>query len=203
MAQRDYTYIRSGASQGYIASQVPGTGTVYAAVPPVYQRITWDETYKADLDYAMSQQGWTYAYEGQPSVAKTIAQIQSTVRTVDASAIVPADGWVTVDTRTLATRGGSAMGVQITAVGNTNGSSIAQARILINGGAYTNTVIGADQYDLHDADWGHAAFHHPVALADTSPAETTYTVSMQLSVTGIGSTVTARKGCVITLVEYR
>lgn len=201
-AQTAYTYRETGVTAAYLGQQMPGTGTVASAVPIRYQTITWDSDYKDDLDAAMASAGWTFAFQGSAPAAKTIAQIQSAVLLADGSAVVPADGWVTKLSRTLTTRGGSNMGVQVTAVGNTGGSGVGAARILANGGSFSNTVIGADQYDLHDANWGFAAFHHPLALPDTSPTETEYTLALQFSVTGVGSSLVPRKGCVVTLVEY-
>jgi len=201
MAQKNYTYKDEGVSAAYLAQQMPGSGSVAPAVPMRLQTITWDETYKDDLDYAMASKGWAYAYEGTAPAAKTIVQSIPAFLVADASSIATADSWVTVKSQALVSKGGTAVGVLAIAVGNT-GSGQAQARVRVSGGAYSNTVVGADQYDIHNSSYGAAGFNVPVPLADTSPNDTTYTFELQMSVTGIGAVV-PRAGSGMSLVEHR
>lgn len=207
MAQKTYVYQFDGVTQAYLDQQVPGTGSVSDSVPPRYQEVTWDETYKGDLDAAMGSSGWRYLYEGAAPAAKTIAQIQTSVLASDGSAIGTADGWVSVLTKTLTTQGASAVGVQCTSVADISGvTGQATARVIVNGGSFpADTIVGAPGgYDIAgDGGHGSLGFNAPRAIADTSPTNTTYTFELQLSVTGIGSSLTPRAGSVMTLVEYR
>jgi hypothetical protein len=204
MAQKNYTYRYDGITAAWLAQQVPGTGTLSPAVPAHLQTITWDEQYKDDLDAAAAAKGWTYVYEGTAPAAKTIVQSIPAFLTQDASSIATADGWVTVKSQALISRGGTSVGVLAIAIGNTSGvGAQAQARIRVSGGAYSNTVVGAAQYDIHNSTYGAAGFNVPVPLADTSPSDTTYTFELQMSVTGLGATVVPRAGSGMSLVEHR
>lgn len=202
MAQRHYTYKESGVPGSYISQQVPGTGSVLEAVPIRLQTIVWDETYKADLDAAMSSAGWSYLYEGDAPGAKTIAQSVTGYLAADAASIATADGWVNVKSVSLTSQGGSVAASFVVAIGNT-GSGQGQARVLVNGGSYSNQVVGAAQYDIHNSNYGATGFNIPVPLADTSPTDTTYTFTLQFSVTGVGATIIPRAGSGISLAEYR
>jgi hypothetical protein len=201
MAQKNYTY-KQGVSTAYIAQLVPGSGSVSAPVPIVLQTVTWDETYKGDLDFAMASAGWTYAYEGTAPAAKTIAQLVPAFLAVDGSSIADEDSWVTVKSQELTSKGGTAVGVVVTAIGNTDLGQ-ASARVRVTGGAYSNTVVGAMQYDIPASSYGESGFNVPVPLVDTSPNDTVYTFELQYSVVGIGSTVVPRKGSGMSLVEHR
>lgn len=201
MAQKTYTYQRKGVSLATLEQHVPGTGSVSDLVPAAFQTITWDETYKADLDWAMSQQGMIYAYEGIAPPAKSVMQIVPSFLAVDASAIAVAVGWTDVLSATLTTLGGTSAGAQITAVANPS-VGVGQARLIVNGGAYSNEVRGATAYDIPLSAQGCAAFHVPTSLA-ASPNETTYTFKLQMQATGILGSVVPRAGTTFTLVEYR
>lgn len=205
MALTDYTYVRVGATLAYLENQVPGTGgSVGAETPPSYQLVNWDSTYKDDLDAAMSSLGWTYLWAGTPPVALTIAQIQTVVLTSDGVSIAPADGWVTVATKTIDTRGGSTISVQLTAVTASNGIDQPHLRVLVNcTGIFSDVVVGAAQYDLPTTDEGGRAMNAPVPIADTSPTIKTYTFTLQLQTTSGASTIQAKAGTVMSLVEYR
>jgi hypothetical protein len=202
MAQKDYTYENQGVTAAYLAQQVPGTGTVSPAVPARLQTITWDETYKDDLDYAMASAGWVFAYEGVSPPALTIAQIQPTFLAADASLILVASGWVDVLTKTITTIGGTSIGSQITALG-APAIGVGQARLVVDGGSYSNQVMGAAAYDIPLTSQGGVAFHIPTPIPDTSPNLTTYTFKLQMQATGILGTLTPRKGTGLTLLEYR
>jgi hypothetical protein len=201
MAQKNYTYKWQGVSAAFLA-QVPGSGSGAASVPIVLQTITWDETYKDDLDFAMASAGWVYAYEGTAPAAKTIAQLVPAFLAADGASIADEDGWTTAKSGTLTSKGNTAVGVVVTAIGNTNLGQ-ASVRVRVSGGAYSNTVVGAVQYDIPPTSYGEAGFNIPVPLADTSPNDTTYTFDLQYSVVGAGSTVVPRKGSGMSLVEHR
>lgn len=202
MAQLAYTYVDQGVTLAQVSQQVPGTGAVAPAVPIRLQTVTWDSTYKDDLDAMMAGLGWSYLYQGTAPTAKVIAQIEATALGADAASIAAAAGWVTVLTQTIVTRGGSDVDVRATAVGDTVGGT-AQARVLLNGGDFTDSIVGAVQYDLRDSSYGASATRYLSAIPDTSPTETTYTFELQFAVTGGASTVVPRKGTELTLVELR
>jgi hypothetical protein len=201
MAQKNYTYKDEGVAASFLA-KVPGSGSALPAVPIRLQTITWDETYKDDLDFAMASAGWVYAYEGTAPAAKTIVQSIPAFLDADASSIATADGWVTVKSQALVSKGGSTVGVLAIAVGNT-ALGQARARIRVSGGAYSNTVVGSPEYEFLSSAYGAIGFNVPVPLADTSPNDTTYTFELQMSVTGIGATVVPRAGSGMSLVEHR
>lgn len=201
MAQKNYTYKHEGVSAAFLA-QVPGSGSAAAAVPTRFQTITWDETFKADLDFEMGQAGWTYAYEGQAPPAKAVMQIVPKFLTADGSQIEVASGWTDVLSETLTTLGGTNVGAQVTVVANPD-VGVGQARLLVSGGAYSNTVRGATAYDIPVSAQGCVAFHVPTPIADTSPDATVYTFTLQMQATGVLGTVVPRAGSGFTLVENR
>lgn len=202
MAQKSYTYKSAGVTLAYLAQQVPGQGSVAAVVPAAFQTITWDETYKADLDAAMATKGFEYAYEGLAPAAKSIMQIVPKFLAADASSIPVASGWTDVLSETLTTLGGTSVGAQVTAVASPS-VGVGQARLLVSGGAYSNTVRGATAYDIPISAQGCAAFHVPTPIADTSPDATVYTFKLQMQATGINGSVVPRAGSGFTLVENR
>lgn len=202
MAQKNYTYKRLGVTTASLSQEVPGSGSAGALVPTGYQTITWDESYKSDLDFAMAAQGFEYAYEGTSPPAKSIMQIVPKFLAADASSIPVAAGWTDVLTETLTTLGGTSVGAQVTAVASPS-VGVGQARLLVSGGAYSNTVRGAAAYDIPITSQGIAAFHVPTPIADTSPNETTYTFKLQMQASGILGTIVPRAGTGFTLVENR
>lgn len=202
MAQKNYTYKAAGVTAAYLAQQIPGSGSVADAVPAAFQTITWDETYKDDLDFAMASKGYEYAYEGASPPAKAIMQIVPSFLAADASSIAVASGWVDVKTATLTTLGGTSVGAQVTAVGAPT-LGVGQARLVVDGGQYSNAVRGATAYDIPVSAQGCAAFHIPTPINDTSPNETTYTFKLQMQATGALSAVVPRAGSGFTLVENR
>lgn len=202
MAQKNYTYKWSGVTSTYLGQQVPGEGSVASSVPIVLQTITWDETYKEDLDAAMDSKGWIYVYEGTAPAAKAVMQIVPAFLLADASSIAVASGWADVLSANLTTLGGTSVGAQVSAVGNPD-VGVGQARLLVNGGAYSNSVRGATAYDIPISAQGIAAFHVPTPIADTSPNATTYTFKLQMQATGALATIVPRAGTGFTLVEYK
>lgn len=202
MAQRNYTYKRTGVILATLQQQVPGDGSVSDLVPAAFQTITWDEIYKDDLDWAMGQQGMMYAYEGIAPPAKSVMQIVPSFLAVDASSIAVAAGWTDVLSATLTTLGSTSVGAQVTAVADPS-IGVAQVRLIVNGGAYSNAVIGATAYDIPISSQGCIAFHVPTPIADTSPTVTEYTFKLQMQATGTLGSVVPRAGSGITLVEYR
>lgn len=202
MAQKNYTYQFSGVQQAYLEQQVPGSGSRSDSVPVLLQTITWDETYKGDLDAAMASAGWSYSYEGTAPAAKTIAQIQSASLASDASAILVASGWVDVVSRDLTSLGGSTVAVQATAIGSPS-VGVGQARVIVNGtGIPADTVIGAAAYDIQISSLSTTAFNAPTAVPSADPA-VTYTFKIQMRATGILGQVVPCAGTRITLVEYK
>lgn len=202
MAQKNYTYKRLGVTTSSLSQEVPGTGSAGALVPTGYQTITWDETYKDDLDAAMVTKGFEYAYEGEAPPAKSVMQIVPKFLAADASSIPVANGWTDVLSETLTTLGDTSVGAQVTAVASPS-VGVGQARLLVSGGAYSNTVRGATAYDIPISAQGCAAFHVPTPIADTSPDATTYTFKLQMQATGILGSVVPRAGTGFTLVENR
>lgn len=202
MAQRNYTYKTAGVTAAYLAQQVPGTGTVALLVPIAFQTITWDETYKADLDAAMMAKGAEFAYEGTAPPAKAVMQIVPSFLAADASSIAVAAGWTDVLSASITTLGDTSVGAQVTAVADPS-IGVAQVRLIVNGGAYSNAVIGATAYDIPINSQGCIAFHVPTPIAGTSPTVTEYTFKLQMQATGTLGSVVPRAGSGITLVEYR
>lgn len=202
MAQKNYTYQRTGVDLATLQQQVPGDGSASALVPTAFQTITWDETYKDDLDWAMGQQGMLYAYEGSAPPAKSVMQIVPKFLAADASSILVASGWTDVLSDTLTTLGGTSVGAQVTAVGDPS-VGVGQVRLVVSGGAYSNTVRGATAYDIPISAQGCVAFHVATPIAYTSPTETTYTFKLQMQATGILGSIVPRAGTGFTLVENR
>lgn len=134
---------------------------------------------------------------------KVIAQFVTSELVADASAIEVASGWVDVLSAVATSRGGSSVCVQGTAVGSPTVGD-AQVRLRINGGSFSNLVIGATYYEL-SALLTHAvaSFTVPLEIPDTSPDATEYTFTLQMQAQGIIGTVTPRLGTVLTVVEYR
>ena len=199
---KNYTYKRIGVTNEFLTS-VPGTGgPAGLLVPTGFQTIPWDENYKADLDWSMLTQGFIYAYEGIAPPAKSVMQIVTKFLAADASSIPVANGWTDVLTETLTTLGGTSVGAQVTAVASPS-VGVGQARLLVSGGAYSNTVRGATAYDIPISGQGCVAFHVPTPIADTSPDATTYTFKLQMQATGILGSVVPRAGTGFTLVENR
>lgn len=199
-----YTYVREGITLTYLSTLVPGGGgSVDSQRPWAYQSVTWDDAFKDDLDEAMATRGWSFGWAGAAPPAKTIAEVVASFLAADAPDINTADGWTDVATASVSTFGGSSLGVQVTAI-CTGSVGVPQARLIIDGGAYTNQQIGADQYDFAGGSSRQpTAFHVPTALADTSPTLTTYTVKLQIQSQGVSGTATPRKGTGITLIEHR
>lgn len=203
-AQTEYTYISRGITQGFLNTVMPGTGTAGQQVPPTYHGVTWDADFKDDLDAVLAEKGWEFLWVGPPPPAVTVAQIQSTVLGADTAAIVPADGWVTVVSRTIDTRGGSTIAVQASVCSESNGSGTPHMRIIVNcPGIFTDVVVGSVQNDLAASDHGGRTVNAPRPIAATSPDINTYTFAVQFSVTGGGSSILARAGSVLTLAEHR
>lgn len=199
MAQTAYTYKNEGVTAAYLAQQMPGSGTVSAAVPIQYQTITWESAYKDDLDAAMSAKGFTYDYAGTAPPAKVIAQIVPSFLTEDASEITVAQGWVDVRESTVVSHGGSSVGVQVTAI-CTGTVGTPQYRVVVNGGAYTNQVIGAASYDFPGG-----TSRQPVASHIPCPTTqaATYSFKLQVQAQGVLGTATPRAGSGITAVENK
>ena len=204
MALTDYTYKRHGITLAYLQGVVPGSGgSVGDQTPPAYQLVTWDSLYKDDLDAAMSTAGWGYLWQGTPPPAKTIANVVPSALAADANPIAVASGWVDVLSGAIQTRGDSSVGVQVTAL-CAGSVGTPQARVRVNGGAFSNQVIGASAYDFEGgSSIQPIAFHFPRPIADTSPTLTTYTFTLQVQAQGILGTATPKAGTTMTLVEYR
>jgi hypothetical protein len=200
-----HTYRMQGVSDEYLATQIasPTTAEVSEALPIIYQSVDLsDDASLDDLTAGMNWQGWVYAFPGTPPLAKTILQMISEGLSSDASQIGVGDGWVDVVTCDLTTFGGSSVGVQATAVGSV-GVGPGQARVKVDGGAFSDLVIGATYYELGVLTRATVSFHFPRPLADTSPSQTTYTFKLQMQATGVLGTVTPRVGTFMTLVEAK
>jgi hypothetical protein len=200
-----HTFRQQGVTDQYLGNQVPAAFkcTAGQAVPIVFQPVTIDdEDGLPDLIGAMESAGWTYDHEGDPTVAKTIAQIVPNALVSDASSIPVASGWVDVLSSTLTTLGNSSVGVQVSAVGNPS-VGVGQARVIVNGGDFTDMVVGATAYDIPTSSQGVASFNAPRTIPDTSPTPTTYTFKLQMQATGGGGAVVPRAGTVMSLIEYR
>lgn len=201
-----HTYRQQGVTDDYLSTMlVPGnTGTVSDVVPIVFQTIDLepDDSDLDDLTAAMEAKGWVYFAAGPAPAAKTIAQIVPQMLSSDAASIPVASGWVDVLSGNVTTLGNSTVGVQATAIG-TVGVGAAQVRLRVNGGAFSNQVIGASHYDMPILSASTIAFNIPRPIADTSPTQTTYTFTLQMQATGILGTVVPKAGTAMTLVEYK
>ncbi len=200
-----HTYRQIGVSADYLATQISSayTATPQQAVPITYQSIDLsDDVALDDLTAAMNYVGWEYDHAGVAVVAKTIAQIIPSALVSDASSIPVASGWVDVLTGSISTPGGSSVGVQVTAVANPS-VGVAQVRVIVNGGSFSNTVIGATAYDIPISSQATIGFNAPTSIPDTSPTNTTYTFKLQMQATGVLGSVVPRAGTVMSLIEYR
>lgn len=204
MALTEYTYKRLGVTLAYLQGVVPGDGgSVSDQTPPSFLGLIWDSAYKEDLDVAMSDAGWGYLWEGPPPPAKTIIQTQTAALAADASSIGVASGWQDIGlSRTLTTRGGSTVTVQLTAIGSPT-LAAAQVRVLVSGGAYSDTVVGAPAYAIDTPPLSTTSAGFPVAIADTSPNETTYTFRVQMQAPGALNAVVPKAHTRISLAEHR
>lgn len=203
MAQVEYTYKRQGVTQAYLDGVMPGTGTVGDQVPAAYLSVTWEDTYKTDLDSVMEGQGWAYLWQGPPPAAKTVIQTQTAALAGDASSIGVASGWQDIGlSPTLATRGGSTVTVQLTAIGSPT-LAPGQVRVLVSGGAYSDTVVGAAAYAIQATALATTSASFPVPIADTSPDETTYTFRVQMQAPGALNAIVPKAYSRISLAEHK
>lgn len=201
-------YKQAGPSAAAINAALPEGVTVSDIVvyaPAIMDATLSDDTAAGDLDDVLAaDEGWEFL-DADPvaGAARTIAQIVPAALGADASAIATADGWTDVLTASITTKGGTSIGTQVTAVGSAGTTGEGQVRLVINGGSFSNVVLGPTYVSLATTTTlsrAVVAFHAPVAIS--AGAAETYDFKLQMQATGLLNTLTPRKGCALTCIEY-
>ena len=191
-----------------ISNLLPGGATVTAFTlyaPSIMDAALSDDAAAEDLDGILAADHCWILQDVDPvaGAAKTRVQSVAAVLAADASAIATASGWTDVLSIDLTTKGGTTAGVLVAAIASSGILGEGQARLIVNGGAFSNVVLGATYHALAmttTKSRDTAAFHVPVSIPSTSG--TTYTFTLQMQATGLLNSMTPRKGCALTCAEH-
>lgn len=179
-------FIRTGPTQAQLEEQIaPGITAVPSPVaPPAILDIALsDDTARQDLSGYLETLGYTWSETNPASGAPvTIWQIRTSAKNTDSSGI--GTTWTTIWSQTVTTKGGSSLACQALALCDVVIGG--KARILIDGGSYSDATVGPEvtfpllNGALVTPFW-------PTAIAAGS--STTYTFKLQIKSVGALSSI--------------
>lgn len=204
MALKTYRYKQRGLTSDFIADQCGGTppNAVGLLIPTSTQDVEYEESYHVDVLSAAQQAGYELVEESPPgNTAVYLAQVKNATLAADSSSIPVASGWTDVSglSVNLSTFGGTIFGVTLSAV-NAAIAVGAQVRVLINGGAFSDLVLGTAAFPLLTSSFAGFTMATPVSVTGS---RTTYTVRVQARGLGVLASVSLAAGASsITVFEY-
>ena len=197
-----HTFQRRGVTDDYLSSQVPEGATTYPVRPPSYQEVEpTNEAYLEDLKYAMKGEGWDYYGAGSAPQARAIKQIANASLASDGDSISVNLGWQDIGLEVeITTKGATAILVVSSVLA---GIAIGgQTRVLIDGGSFSNAIVGPDAADYPVLSGRATAPFTTVLAIPSTASETTYTIRCQVQAVGLFSIATPRKGSTLVVSEY-
>lgn len=195
-------YRQRGVTAADILAHTPATSvTTTPTFPPCFQEVTADDSFNTDIDAYMAEQGADFVEADPPAnTSFMIANIKSAKLAADSTAFPVASGWQDVSglSVSLSTLGGTTLGITLSAV-NSNIAIGGQVQAIINGGSFSNVVVGLAAFPLLTSSF--AGFTTFVTLP--AAARTTYTVRVQARGLGVLASVTLAAGATsIAVFEY-
>ncbi len=180
------------------------SATLGRVKPPQTMDVTIDAQYLGSLvDHVLNnKQGWTLIETDPPPVtARVVENIETVALAANSASFPVASGWTDVAgfSTTISTRGGSKLVIELlaaTAAILVGGS----ARVLINGGSFSNVVVGAVNFPVLVG--GSTGFRASVNIP--AGARASHTVRVQAQGVGVLASVSlAAVASCMTVTEYR
>lgn len=203
MTAQTYRYRMQGVTPEEFQEHVGVTPTSTPGIPAVFCDMTYDDSFATDGHAFMLERGWTLAEIAPPAPsALMVANAKSANLTSASSAFPVASGWTDVAglSVSIATFGGSKFAIDLRA-GVSAILVAGEVRALINGGSFSDAVIGA-AIPLPVLVGGQIACALSQDISATG-SRTTYTVRVQARGLGALASVTlAAYTSSIRVIEY-